>query len=169
MPWRSVSENVKLPLELNRFPASVNKDHRVAEVLKNVGLESAGHLYPRELSGGMKMRASLARAIVTNPELLLMDEPFAALDEATRFKLSEDLLHLWRKLKMTIVFVTHSLSEACFLAERVVELRGKPASIGADLKIQLPRIRESNLRLQSEFATEMNRVYKQLVTSKGML
>lgn len=158
MPWRTLLENVELPLEL----MGVSKKERLqkaTEVLSQVGLGSALHLYPSELSGGMKMRGSLARALVAKPELLLLDEPFAALDEHTRFKLSEDLRHLWQQSGMTVIFVTHSVTEACFLANRVLVLSDKPAKIHSDIQITLPENRTNSLRTEIIFSGQLKKIY----------
>src|ERR1700761_8534069 len=119
MPWTSVRDNVGLPLQLAGV-SSAEAGPRIEAALAQVGLADFADHYPRELSGGMKMRASLARALVTRPEILLMDEPFAALDEITRFRLNDDLLALWRNLRMTVIFVTHSVLESVYLSQRVV-------------------------------------------------
>ncbi|MBY0552909.1 ABC transporter ATP-binding protein [bacterium] len=161
MPWRTLLQNTELPLELMKVSKG-ERVNRATDVLTKVGLKNATHLYPSELSGGMKMRASLARALVAEPELLLMDEPFAALDEHTRFKLSEDLRNLWKQSGMTVVFVTHSVHEACFLANRVLVLSDKPAKIHSDIKINLPDVRTNSLRTESVFSEQLKRVYDSL-------
>ena len=134
MPWATVRDNVLLPLRLMREsrPAA---EAKVDGILANVGLAEFTDVYPRELSGGMKMRVSLARALATDPDLLLMDEPFAALDEITRFKLNNDLLELWRRLRKTIIFVTHSVFESVYLSQRVIVMTPRPGRISAEFVI----------------------------------
>jgi len=158
MPWRTLIENVGLPLELMGLQKK-EIELRAEAALKQVQLPSAGHLKPSELSGGMKMRASLARALVAEPSLLLLDEPFAALDEQTRFKLSEDLRDLWCKKRMTVVFVTHSVQEACFLGNRILILSEKPSVIKHDVKINLPEVRKTELRTEVQFNNELKKIY----------
>lgn len=156
MPWATVGANVALPLQLARVNPQ-ERDMRVAEALERVGLGGLGKAYPRELSGGMKMRVSIARAVVTGPELLLMDEPFAALDEFTRFKLNDDLLALWQKNRWTVIFVTHSIREAVFLSDRVLVMSPRPGRVVADVDIQLPQ-RDGALRLSHTFADQCAKV-----------
>ncbi|MCA3180985.1 MAG: ABC transporter ATP-binding protein [Burkholderiaceae bacterium] len=128
MPWASAFDNVRLPLRLaGRGEAEVREE--VMAVLARVGLADFARSYPRELSGGMRMRVSIARALVTRPELLLLDEPFAALDEITRGRLDDDLLDLWRENGLTVVFVTHSVYEAVYLSTRVAVLAGRPGRV----------------------------------------
>lgn len=151
LPWRTVLKNVALPLELK----GVEKSTRVAaamDALHQVGLGDAHSRYPAQLSGGMKMRVSLARALVTNPSLLLLDEPFAALDEITRAHLDEQLRSLWLARRMTILFVTHSITEAAFLADRAIVLTKRPASVVLDCPIHLPQERHNSLRGEADFA-----------------
>jgi NitT/TauT family transport system ATP-binding protein len=135
MPWATVRDNVFLPLRLMRQSRAA-AEARVDEILANVGLSEFAKVYPRELSGGMKMRVSLARALVTDPELLLMDEPFAALDEITRFRLNNDLLELWRRLRKTVIFVTHSVFESVYLSQRVIVMTPRPGRVSAEFVIE---------------------------------
>jgi NitT/TauT family transport system ATP-binding protein len=158
MPWRTVFENVTLPLELMKTPDDLKKT-KAEEALNLVQLPSSSQLYPSELSGGMKMRVSLARALASEPGLLLLDEPFAALDEQTRFKLAEDLRDLWLKKRMTVVFVTHSVQEACFLANRVLILSEKPSVIKSDVRLELPEKRVHSLRTEPEFNEQLKKIY----------
>jgi NitT/TauT family transport system ATP-binding protein len=151
MPWATVFDNVFLPLRLAGTPRSDAKD-RVMEALARVGLSEFANVYPRELSGGMKMRASIARALVTRPGLLLMDEPFAALDEITRFRLNDDLLALWRSLGKTVVFVTHSVFESVFLSQRIVVMSARPGRVSAELAVTTPYPRSQAFRTSAEYA-----------------
>jgi NitT/TauT family transport system ATP-binding protein len=161
LPWRNVVTNVELPLELVGVPAH---DRRMSamDAIGQVGLWDAALKYPNQLSGGMRMRVSLARALVTGPQLLLLDEPFAALDEITRQRLDEQLRGLWLARGMTTIFITHSTTEAAFLAERAVVLSSRPARVIADLRIDLPPIRAGALRATPEFALQTRKLYEAL-------
>jgi NitT/TauT family transport system ATP-binding protein len=151
MPWTSVRENVRLPLKLAHAPAAA-ANARVGEALAQVGLADFADAYPRELSGGMKMRVSLARALVTDPDILLMDEPFAALDEITRFRLNNDLLSLWRRLRKTVIFVTHSVFESVYLSQRVIVMTSRPGRIGAEFRIDAAEPRSEDFRTSADYA-----------------
>jgi NitT/TauT family transport system ATP-binding protein len=151
MPWTSVRENVRLPLKLAHAPAD-QSNARIDAALKQVGLADFADAYPRELSGGMKMRVSLARALVTDPDILLMDEPFAALDEITRFRLNNDLLSLWRDLGKTVIFVTHSVFESVYLSQRVIVMTPRPGRIGAEFRIDASEPRAEDFRTSAEYA-----------------
>src|SRR6202045_5488832 len=164
MPWTSVRDNVRLPLKL-AHAASGEADARVEEALTQVGLADFADPYPRELSGGMKMRVSLARALVTDPDILLMDEPFAALDEITRFRLNNDLLALGRNLGKTVIFVTHSVFESVYLSQRVVVMTPRPGQVFAELAIEAPYPRDESFRTSTEYGEYCRKVSAALAPS----
>ena len=166
MPWASVRDNVRLPLRLGHVPMA-EADRRIAEALAQVGLSEFTEAYPRELSGGMKMRVSLARALVTRPDILLMDEPFAALDEITRFRLNNDLLALWRDLRKTVIFVTHSVFESVYLARRVVVMTQRPGRISAEFRIDTAEPRGEDFRTSAEYAAYCREVSAGLSQASG--
>jgi NitT/TauT family transport system ATP-binding protein len=150
MPWQTVFGNVFLPLRLQGIGRSAAAD-RIMQTLATVGLSDFADAYPRELSGGMKMRVSIARALVTRPRLLLMDEPFAALDEITRQKLNDDVLRLWRQSGITVIFVTHSVFESAYLSNRIVVMRARPGQVFTDLPLQTSLERGEEYRTSEEY------------------
>ena len=157
MPWRTVWGNVRLPLQLAGV-ARQDAASRIADALARVGLTGFERAYPRQLSGGMKMRVSIARAIATRPEMLLMDEPFAALDEITRARLNDDLLRLWQADGLTIVFVTHSVFESVYLSSRIVVMSPRPGRVAADLAVQAPVGRTEEYRMAPGYAADCRAV-----------
>jgi NitT/TauT family transport system ATP-binding protein len=163
MPWANVADNVWLPLRLRGVSRQEAKD-RIAESLALVGLGDFAKAYPRELSGGMKMRVSIARALSVKPRLLLMDEPFAALDEITRFKLNDDLLTAQRELNCTIVFVTHSVYESAYLSSRVAVLSPRPGHVVAEIAGASSHDRGDDFRTSLAYA-ELCRNVSQALTS----
>ena len=190
LPWRTVVDNVLVPLELQRGPVVLDRGEssrrggaggdfkrldyasprssradrvaRARAAIEQVGLSDAMDRYPAQLSGGMRMRASLARALVNDPELLLLDEPFAALDEITRQHLDDQLRGLWSRRRMTTLFVTHSIIEAAFLADRAIVFSRRPARIVLDHRLELPAERTAALRTDPHFAREMRKLYEAL-------
>jgi NitT/TauT family transport system ATP-binding protein len=151
MPWATVAQNVFLPFRLEgKAYASVKDD--VLDALRLVGLDRFQNAYPRELSGGMKMRVSIARAMVTAPKLILMDEPFAALDEITRFKLNNDLLAMQARIGCTVIFVTHSVFESVFLSDRIVVMAARPGRVIEEVRVDAPYPRDEAFRTSAEYA-----------------
>ncbi len=159
MPWATVFGNIYLPLRVR----GVNKAQarpRVERAMEQVGLAGFGNAYPSELSGGMRMRVSIARALVAEPKVLLMDEPFAALDEITRFKLNDDLLQLWAKQRWTVIFVTHSVFESVYLSTRILVMRSRPGRVSSE--ISLPEKREPSFRTSAAYAEQCRTVSARL-------
>jgi NitT/TauT family transport system ATP-binding protein len=161
LPWSRVWANVYLPLRLRGESRTAARD-RVDEALQLVGLSDFHNAYPRELSGGMKMRVAIARALVTRPKVLLMDEPFAALDEITRSRLNDDLLRLWGEQRWTVMFVTHSVYESVFLSQRIVVMAARPGRIIDEAHVTAPHPREEPFRRTAEYATACERVSNSL-------
>src|SRR4051794_17323813 len=150
MPWQTVFGNVHLPLKLRGAGKDASRE-QIMQTLTTVGLADFAEAYPRELSGGMKMRVSIARALVTKPKLLLMDEPFAALDEITRQKLNDDVLGLWRRSGVTVIFVTHSVFESAYLSNRIVVMRARPGQVFADIPLVTSTERSEDYRTSEEY------------------
>ncbi|SON58241.1 Aliphatic sulfonates import ATP-binding protein SsuB [Hartmannibacter diazotrophicus] len=166
MPWATVARNVWLPLRLKGQTLKVARP-KIDEALEMVGLGGFAEAYPRELSGGMKMRVSIARALVTRPKILLMDEPFAALDEITRQKLNDDLLHLWQTFGWTVVFVTHSVFESVYLSQRVVVMAARPGRVVDDLAIERGASSSADYRTTEEYRVMCQRASASLLTAIG--
>jgi NitT/TauT family transport system ATP-binding protein len=151
MPWRTVMQNILLPLEI-MGESGKDAEKRAKDLLMKIGLEGFGHHYPKALSGGMEQRVAVARALINRPRILLLDEPFGALDALTRDRLDRELLHLWRHQNITAVMVTHSIREAVMLSDRVLVLSSRPAMIAEEVTIHLPRPRSDDMEYTREFA-----------------
>jgi len=160
-PWLTAQENVEFPLLLRGLPKK-DRAERARVELERVGLTNFAQRYPHELSGGMKQRVSIARGLVQNPPILLMDEPFAALDEQTRLTMSDELLHIWDRTRKTLVFVTHSLTEAVYLADEVIVMSGRPGKIVDHLHIDLERPRTLDMVTSPKFSEYRERIWRQI-------
>ncbi|MFV0406248.1 MAG: ABC transporter ATP-binding protein [Propioniciclava sp.] len=158
LPWLTVEKNIELPLQKDKFPKG-ERPGIIAEALENVGLAGKGHLYPWEMSGGMQQRAAIARGLAYQPDVLLMDEPFAAVDAQTRIELEDLVLAMSRRLQMTVLFVTHDIDEAVYMGDRVVVLSGAPAKVARDLAVELPaqrhQVETKNLPRYGELRAEV--------------
>ena len=161
LSWRTAAANVRLPLEIEGVPVSEHEE-KIVDALALVGLQDFAGTYPDELSGGMRMRVSVARALVTSPRLLLLDEPFGALDEITRQKLNDELMALWLTRQWTTIFVTHNVFEAVYLSQRIIVLSRKPGEIVADIEVPFLYPRRGQLRATPEFAALVGRVMEKL-------
>lgn len=166
MPWATVTQNIAMPLELMGMELASIAD-RVGQAIALVHLDGFEETYPRALSGGMKMRVSLARAIASRPKLLLLDEPFAALDEITRAKLNDDVLALSQDANLTTVFVTHSVYEAAYLADRVIVMSARPGRITADIALEPPYPRHEDYRLSSDYTQTCAKISSELRDAMG--
>ena len=163
MPWRSVESNVMMGLELQRkYPKNQIRE-RANRFIQMVGLQGFEKHHPHQLSGGMRQRVGLARALAVNPEILLMDEPFAALDAQTREIMSEELLRIWGQEKKTVLFVTHSIEEAVYLADRVVVMSGQPGQVKEIVKVDLPRPRDLAIKDDPNFTSKRRHIWNLLV------
>jgi NitT/TauT family transport system ATP-binding protein len=161
MPWRRVIDNITLPLELKDLPQETVMK-RAQELINLVGLKGFEQTYPRDLSGGMAQRVSLARSLIQDPDVLLLDEPFGSLDALTRECMGDELLHIWQVRRKTVLMVTHSISEAIYLSDRVLVLSPRPGNIKCDLTVDLPRPRTPGMRYSSEFSDLAQRMRENL-------
>jgi NitT/TauT family transport system ATP-binding protein len=152
MPWRRVLENISLPLELKGIPTDTIRE-RAHELIKLVGLAGFEKAYPRDLSGGMAQRVAIARSLMQDPDILLLDEPFGSLDALTRERMGEELLHIWQARRKTVLMVTHSISEAVYLSDRVLVLSPRPGMIRLSLSVDLPRPRTPGMRYEPRFSS----------------
>ena len=162
MPWRTVHQNITLPLEICGVSDKNEIQKKVQHSIELVGLNGFEEAYPANLSGGMAQRVSLARALIQNPDMLLLDEPFGALDAITRERMGEELLRIWQKQKQTILMITHSIQEAVFLSDRIIVLSNIPAKIILDIKIEFPRPRTSDIRYTTEFGEYVKNIYRSI-------
>jgi NitT/TauT family transport system ATP-binding protein len=162
LPWRTVLKNIEFGLEADPSITAQQRAERSRKLCSMVGLEGFGSSYPYEISGGMQQRVNIARALAVSPSVLLMDEPFAALDAQTREVMQQELLKIWERDKKTVVFVTHQMDEAVFLADRVVVLRSRPGRIGLEIKVPFARPRSLDLKRSHEFADVVAQIWAQI-------
>jgi NitT/TauT family transport system ATP-binding protein len=167
LPWRTVLDNVLLPIEFRKLPLASYRQSAV-DLLDMVGLSEFAHRYPFELSGGMQQRAAIVRALVQDPQLLLMDEPFGALDAMTREQMNIELIRIWSRSRKTVIFITHSIAEAIFLSDRVIAMTARPGSIAEIIAIDLPRPRELSLINTDRFGRYAARLRALLDARGGM-
>ena len=167
LPWRTVLDNVLLPMELKRLPANSHRE-RALSILKMVGLQDFSRRHPYELSGGMQQRVAIARALIQEPSLMLMDEPFGALDAMSREQMNIELLRIWKHTENTIVFITHSVSEAVFLSDRVIAMTARPGTIAEVIEIDLPRPRELSVVNTERFGRYSERL-RSLLNATGAM
>jgi NitT/TauT family transport system ATP-binding protein len=163
LPWRNVESNIMLGLELQRKYSKSRMKEMVGKYIQMVGLQGFARHYPHQLSGGMRQRVGLARALAVNPEILLMDEPFAALDAQTREIMSEELLRIWEKDKKTVLFVTHSIEESVYLADKVVVMKGQPGKVKEIIPVDLPRPRDLAIKDDPHFVKLRRHIWNLLV------
>ena len=168
MPWRRVIDNIGLPLELAGVPKATIHD-RAMDLIKLVGLEGFEQTYPQDLSGGMAQRVAIARSLMQDPDILLLDEPFGSLDALTRERMGDELLHIWQARQKTVLMVTHSISEAVYLSDRVLVLSPRPGTIKLDLNITLPRPRTPDMQYTSEFSALAQRLRQSLREENGVV
>jgi len=161
LPWRNILDNVMLPIDMKRLPREEYLP-RAKALLKLVGLEGFEHYHPRQLSGGMRQRVNLARALAIDPDILLMDEPFAALDAQTREIMQTELLRIWERGQKTVLFVTHQIDEAVFLSDRVLVFARRPGRLQAEIKIPLPRPRHLDIKRTPEFVAMVDRIWRMI-------
>ena len=161
LKWRRVIDNVLLPAEILGLPIAESRE-RARDLLQLVGLKDSEHKFPYELSGGMQQRAAIARALIHDPKLILMDEPFGALDALTREKMNLELLRIWEEARKTIVFVTHGITEAVFLGTRVIVLTAGPARMADNFRVELPHPRTLEMKTSERFGEYTRRIYRLL-------
>lgn len=167
LPWRTVLSNVMLPLEISA-ESRLQAERRARDLLRTVGLQGFEDALPAQLSGGMQQRASIARALISDPTLLLMDEPFAALDAMTREEMASELQRVWSACRATVIFVTHSIAEAVFLSDRVVVMTRRPAKIQEIVSVHLPRPRTVEMSLSPAFVEYVARLKSTLISGGGL-
>jgi len=168
LPWLSVFDNIYLPLKLNKIEKYEGYE-RVIDCLRLVGLNDYKNYYPNQLSGGMKMRVAIARSLVTKPKVILMDEPFAALDEITRFRLNNDLLKIYKKYDLTIIFITHSIYESVYLSNKIALISDKPASLLETIYLSSNKNRTDNYRLSTEYLENCRMISEKLIKYNNLI